>query len=71
MEAHSDHGTVVKPDEAALVVDREGEFRVLMPEYGDDEEVPYAVMVLTALWIKMREDEDWVEHLVEEVFGDE
>ena len=70
-EAHSDIGTVIKPDEAALVVAAAGGFRVCMPEYGDEEEVPYSVMVLTAFWTKMREDEEWTHKLVEEVFGDD
>jgi hypothetical protein len=67
-EAHSDHGTVVKPNEAALVVDTDGDMRICLPQYGDAEEVPYSVMVLTAFWIKMREDEEWGLELVEEVF---
>lgn len=70
-DAHSDHGTVVKPNEAALIVDAEGEFRMCMPEYGDEEEVPYAVMVLTAVWIKMRDDQQWALELAEEVFADD
>lgn len=67
---HSDHGTVVKPDEAALIVDADGDFKMCMPDYGDDDDVPYAVMVLTALWIKMRDDAEWTQELVEDVFGE-
>jgi len=70
-DAHSDHGTVVKPDEAALIVDSDGDFKMCMPEYGDDDDVPYAVMVLTALWIKMRDDAEWTQELVEDVFGED
>lgn len=70
-DAHSDHGTVVKPDEAALIVDRDGDFRMCMPEYKDEQEVPYGVMVLTAVWIKMRDDEHWALELAEEVFNDD
>lgn len=67
-DIHSDHGTVVKPDEAALIVDKQGEVTMCMPEYGDEDEVPYPVMLLTAVWLKMREDDDWAQQLVEEVF---
>lgn len=42
-----------------------------MPEYGDEEEVPYSVMVLTAFWINMRVDEEKTHKLVEEGFGDD
>ena len=70
-EAHSDHGTVVKPDEAALIVDTNGDIKMCMPEYADEEDVPFYVMVLTAVWIKMREDQQWALELAEEVFNDD
>lgn len=70
-DAHSDHGTVVKADEAALIVDTDGDIRMCMPEYSDEEDVPFAVMVLTAVWIKMRDDQEWALQLAEEVFGED
>ena len=70
-EAHSDHGTVVKPDEAALVVGTDGDIKMCVPEYGDEEDVPYYVMLLTAVWLKIREDEEWGQNLLDEVFGDD
>ena len=70
-EAHSDHGTVVGPDEAALIVDTAGDVKMCMPDYGDEEDVPYYVMVLSAVWLKIREDEKWAQNILEEVFGDD
>lgn len=68
---HSVSGTHVGPDEAAIIASDDGQLRVCMPEYGDDEEVPFHVMLLTAVWLKMREDEAWANQLIEEVFADE
>jgi hypothetical protein len=71
-DPHSDHGTVVKPDEAALIVDTDGNLKMCMPDYAEEEEVPFYVMVLTAVWLKMRDDNRWGLELAEEVFsGDE
>ncbi|MDA0653218.1 MAG: hypothetical protein O3C49_08080 [Proteobacteria bacterium] len=70
-DAHSDHGTVVKPNEAALIVDADGNIKMCMPEYSDEEEVPFFVMVLTAVWLKMRDNEQWGLELAEEVFSDD
>ena len=68
-ESHSDHGTVVQPNEAALIVTAEGELTMCMPEYADDDEVPFPVMVLTAVWLKMKDDNQWGLELAEEVFS--
>ena len=71
-DSHSDHGTVVKQNEAALIVDKDGNLKMCMPDYAEEEEVPFYVMVLTAVWLKMRDDDQWGLELAEEVFsGDE
>ena len=70
-DAKDEPGTVVKPNEAALIVDASGDVRMSMPEYSDEEDVPYYVMVLSAVWIKIREDEKWAQNILEEVFGDD
>lgn len=67
-DAHSENGTYVKPDEAALIVDKDGDIRISMQEYADDEDVPYHIAVLMAVWIKIRDEEGWAQKLVEEVF---
>lgn len=70
-DAHSDHGTVVKSNEAALIVDADGNLKMCMPEYADEDEVPFFVMVLTAVWLKMKDDEQWGLELAEEIFADD
>jgi hypothetical protein len=70
-DAHSDHGTVVKASEAALIVTDDGDLKMCMPEYEDEEDVPFFVMVLTAVWLKMRDDEQWGLELAEEIFAED
>lgn len=48
-EAHSDHGSILGPREAALVVDESGELSLRMPNYADDEPVPEMVLLLVAV----------------------
>lgn len=60
---HSDHGTVIRPTEAALVVDEDGEMRMLMPGYADDQEVPLMVLLLGAVLVRSR-DPDWIEEML-------
>ena len=65
--AHSDHGTVLTPNEAALVVDSGGEARLCLPGYTDDEEVPRHVLFLTAVMMKLG-DEVWVDQFIADCF---
>ena len=64
-EAHSDHGTVLKPRQAAIVFDEEDGFRFVMPAYGEDEQLPEGVMLLAAVLLRLS-DEDWVAAMLEE-----
>ncbi|WP_395675517.1 hypothetical protein [Inquilinus sp.] len=64
-EAHSDHGTVLKPRQAAIVFDEEDGFRFIMPGYGEDEQLPEGVMLLAAVLLKAS-DEEWVASMLEE-----
>ncbi|MGL4968194.1 MAG: hypothetical protein ACRC67_43670 [Inquilinus sp.] len=64
-EAHSDHGTVVKQRQAAIVFDEDDGFRFLMPEYGDGEQLPEGVLLLAAVLLKL-DDEEWVAAMLEE-----
>ena len=68
-DAHAEHGTVLHPDESALVFNREGELALLLKHREDDEEVPQLELLLAAVAIKAR-DQDWVAELIEEVFSD-
>jgi hypothetical protein len=62
--SHSDHGSVLGPREAALVVDENGELSFRMPEYGDDEQVPEMVQLLAAVLLRSRDD-DWRAEMIE------
>lgn len=68
---HSINGTHIEPDESALIIGANGDFRLCMPEYGDDEQVPYQVAIISAIWLKLRNDENWAGRIVEEAFADD
>ena len=68
---HSVNGTHVEPNESALIIGSNGDFRLCMPEYGDDEAVPYQVAIISAIWLKLRNDENWAATIVEEAFADD
>ena len=63
--AHSDHGTVLKPDQAAITWSTSDGFNFLMPNYEDDQDVPDAVVALAHLAMKLHDDL-FVRQLVEE-----
>jgi hypothetical protein len=46
---HADGGTIVLPKESALVRSPETGFRLVMPEYGDDAQVPAEVAALATM----------------------
>src|SRR5258708_1205805 len=46
--AHTDHGTVLRPDQAALVFDQDGSMSLILPNLPDDAPVPFACPL--ALW---------------------
>lgn len=61
---HADGESVVQPEETALVWSPETGFRLVMPEYGDDEQVPAEVAAL-AMMSLLTEDEDWMADLLQ------
>lgn len=63
---HSDHGTVLKPDEAAIVFTPGEGFSLLMPDFPDDVEVPMEVLLLAAFTVKSS-DSEWVAAMIDEL----
>lgn len=62
-EATPEEATVA-PHEAAIILGYDG-FRLLIPKYKDDDEVPDYVMAIVALAMKLR-DETYMHALAEE-----
>lgn len=60
---HADVGTVLKATDAALVVSENGDLRLLMPDYGKDQDVPEMVLVLGAVLVRSH-DPDWIEDML-------
>lgn len=58
--AHSDHGTVIGPDHAALVVGPDGDLQLLLPDKErDDMPMPIMMVFLAAVAIRS-DDPEWV-----------
>ncbi|ABE61486.1 hypothetical protein Nham_0597 [Nitrobacter hamburgensis X14] len=62
-EAHTDHGTVLKPDQAALVFDTDGRMSVVLPDMSPDAEIPTGWQLMLAI-IQKYNDPDWVAEMV-------
>jgi hypothetical protein len=62
-EAHTDHGTVLKPDQAALVFDPDGRMSIVLPDMPPDAEIPSGWRLMLAIIQKCR-DPDWVAEMV-------
>ena len=63
MESHTDHGTVLQPDEAVLVWSPTAGFKMHVPRYDDDEDVPKVVQFLAAVMMRAGEAE-YIEDMV-------
>ncbi len=53
--------TIIGPNEAALVAEENGELRLILPDYDDDEDVPPMVLLLAAIIVKLK-DQDWLDN---------
>ena len=58
IKKQSDDGTLIDANEAALVVDADGELCLILPDYEDDNDIPPAALLLAAVLIRS-EDQDW------------
>ena len=58
-DADKNEDTIIGPKKAALIVEEDGEFRLILPDYGDDADVPFQVSLLVAISVKLN-DENWI-----------
>jgi hypothetical protein len=63
--AHSDHGTVLRRDQAAITWSPDAGFSFLMPDYPEDMEVPPPVLAMAVLITKLGDD-DFFQALLDE-----
>ncbi len=61
MATTNDEETIIGPNEAALVAEENGELRLILPEYDDDQDVPPMALLLVAVTLKLG-DEKWLEN---------
>ena len=57
-----EEGTLVRANEAALVVDEDGELRLILPDYEDDNDIPQGALLLAAVLVRA-EDEEWINEM--------
>lgn len=57
-QAHADHGTVLRPDQAAFVVNADGSYSLLLPDLAEGEAYSAAQMLVVAFAARL-EDEDF------------
>lgn len=62
-QAATDQGTVIEADQAALVVDADGSFRLLFPDIPAEAEASRGHAIIAAIAMKMS-DPEWVEDLL-------
>ncbi len=68
--ANVDFGTVVPSDMPALIIDYNKGPQLLLPKRDDSAMIPKVDAVLTAIMLKLN-DEEWVNDLLEEAFGND
>jgi hypothetical protein len=64
-EAHTDRGTVLQPDQAALVFDRDGRMTLLLPNMPEDVPIPDAFRLMIAMAIAC-DNPEWVEAMTQD-----
>lgn len=62
-QAATDHGTVLQADQAALVVDPDGSFNLLLPDVPADSAASRGHALIAAIAVKLN-DPEWVEGLL-------
>ncbi|MGI3169959.1 hypothetical protein ACRARG_12440 [Pseudooceanicola sp. C21-150M6] len=63
--SHSDTGTVLHADEAAVVLDRAGHYQLYIPDQPDSREVSDRLLALTAVFIRLDQDPEFFQEQIE------
>lgn len=65
----SDHGSVLEAGTAAITVDKDRKWSLLMPGRQPEEHMRREELLLTAMFIKGERDQEWGDDLITEVFS--
>lgn len=68
-EAETDHGTVLEKGSAAIMVDIDGRWSLLIPKMKSGDLVSRQIRLLTCMFVMAGRDEEWGNDLIEEVEG--
>lgn len=62
IKRHQDDGTLVTSNEPALILGEDGELRLVLPDYQDDNDIPSGALLLAAVLVRA-EDEEWTNEM--------
>lgn len=65
IEAHTDQGTVLRADQAALVFGVDGKMSLILPNVPEDTPIPDCYRLMLAI-AQRCDDPDWVAEMIEE-----
>lgn len=63
-DASTDHGTILRSDQSAVVLDADGSFRLLLAQGAEDAPASRGLLLITAIAVKLV-DEEFQEELLE------
>ncbi|MGA7454032.1 MAG: hypothetical protein WBW73_23110 [Rhodoplanes sp.] len=63
-KAHTDHGTVLRPDQAAFIGNADGSYSLLLPDFPDGQEYSEAHLLVVAVAARLTDD-DFREELMD------
>jgi hypothetical protein len=65
-EAHTDHGSVLRPDQFAIAANADGTFALYVPQAAGGPPVSRSTLLLAAVAAKLG-DEDWVADMIRDL----
>ncbi len=63
--AEAEAGTVLRPDQAAIVYDEENGYQILLPQGEDTDKLPLEVFALVAAAMRLNDDEAFRNEMVQ------
>jgi hypothetical protein len=65
-EAHTDQGSVLRPDQFAIAANMDGSFALFMPKFPEGAALPRSVLLLVAVAAKIN-DEAWIDEMIRDL----
>jgi hypothetical protein len=62
-EAHSDHGSVLRPDQFAIAASPDNTLTFFIPKYSEGMDFPRAYLLIGAILARIN-DEAWIDEMI-------